>query len=175
MRRRTVGVAALGAAAALGGAGAALWLESRREDEPDIWNVRLRRPGGGELALADFRGHPLLLNFWATWCPPCVTEMPLLARFHRERAAARWQVIGVAVDQEQPVRAFIEAHAIDFPIALAGNQGLGLSQALGNTAGGLPFSVVFEAAGRARDRKLGALDEATLARWAARALTGGPD
>jgi len=67
------------------------------------------------------------------------------------------------------VRAFIEAHAIDFPIALAGNQGLGLSQALGNTAGGLPFSVVFNAAGLARDRKLGALDEATLARWAARA------
>jgi thiol-disulfide isomerase/thioredoxin len=166
MRRRTVVAAALGTVAALAGTGAALWLERRHQDEPDIWNVRLPRPGGGHLAFADFRGHPLLLNFWATWCPPCVTEMPLLARFHRKRGTAGWQVVGVAVDQEQPVRAFIEAHAIGFPIALAGNQGLALSQALGNTAGGLPFSVVFDAAGRARDRKLGALDEATLERWA---------
>lgn len=161
-----VGAALGGVGAALGGVGAALWLEHRRRDEPDIWNVRLPRPGDGELALADFRGHPLLLNFWATWCPPCVSEMPLLARFHRERGTAGWRVVGVAVDQEQPVRAFIEAHAIDFPIALAGNQGLALSQALGNTAGGLPFSVMFDSVGRARDRKLGALDQATLDRWA---------
>ena len=166
MRRRALVAAGLGAVAALGGIGAALWLEGHREDDTDIWTIRLPRPGGGEVSLADFRGRPLLLNFWATWCPPCVTEMPLLARFHRERAAAGWQVVGVAVDQEKPVRAFIEARAIDFPIALAGNQGLGLSQALGNSAGGLPFSVVFNATGRARDRKLGALDEATLDRWA---------
>jgi len=166
MRRRRLLAAGLGIAAALGGIGTAAWLKAPGGHDTDDWKIRLPRPGGGELALADFRGRPLLLNFWATWCPPCVTEMPLLARFHRERGAAGWQVVGVAVDQEKPVRSFIEARAIEFPIALAGSQGLALSQALGNSAGGLPFSVVFAADGRARDRRLGALDEATLDRWA---------
>jgi len=118
MRRRTVVVAALGAAAALGGAGAALWLESRREDEPDIWNVRLRRPGGGELALADFRGHPLLLNFWATWCLPCIGELPVLAEVER---SGRARVIGLSIDEggAAAVRPFVAEHRIPYRILLA--------------------------------------------------------
>jgi len=171
MKRRTLVAAGLGAGAALGGMGLGLWLERREGaegiDDADLWNLRLPRPGGGEWSFADWRGHPLLLNFWATWCPPCVTEMPLLARFHRERRAAGWQVVGIAIDQEKAVLEFVEAHAIDFPIALGNSRGLALSQALGNSAGGLPFSVVFGVDGKPRARKLGALDEALLGQWGA--------
>jgi thiol-disulfide isomerase/thioredoxin len=171
MKRRTLVAAGLGAGAALGGIGLGLWLERRPDaagaDDAGLWNLRLPRPGGGEWSFAQWRGRPLLLNFWATWCPPCVTEMPLLARFHRERRAAGWQVVGIAIDQEKAVREFVEAHGIDFPIALGDSRGLALSQALGNSAGGLPFSVVFGVDGKPRARKLGALDEALLERWGA--------
>ncbi|MGH8796431.1 MAG: TlpA family protein disulfide reductase, partial [Caldimonas sp.] len=79
--------------------------------------------------------------------------------------AAGWHVVGLAVDQEVPVQAFMRQRGIDFPVALAGAEGLNLSRALGNGAGGLPFSVCFAADGTVRNRKLGTLDAATLAAW----------
>ena len=169
MRRRTLVATGLGMGAALAGIGIGLWLErpgsAEDAEAADVWNLKLPRPGGGEWSFSEWRGRPLLLNFWATWCPPCVTEMPLLARFYRERRASGWQVVGIAIDQEKPVQAFVEARGIDFPIALGGARGLALSQALGNTAGGLPFTVVFGSDARPRARKLGALDEALLEKW----------
>mgnify|MGYP001544650046 FL=1 len=176
-RRSVVAAGGVGTLAVAAGIGAALWRDRSAGTEPvaaaplamPIWSMRFVRPGGGELAFADLRGKPLLLNFWATWCPPCVIEMPLLARFHAQHRAAGWQVVGLAVDQAVPVQAFMRQRAIDFPVALAGAEGLDLSRALGNSAGGLPFSVCFAADGTARNRKLGALDGATLAAWVAAA------
>lgn len=156
----------LGAAAA--GAGLALWPHDAPEAvDRSVWALRFPKPGGGEIALADFRGKPLLLNFWATWCPPCVTEMPLLSRFQSEHRARGWQVLGLAVDQEAPVRAFLAEQGVDFPIGLAGATGLDLARTLGNNIGGLPFSVAFDADGAIRKRKIGALDLETLTRWGA--------
>jgi len=166
VRRRRVLWGGLGVVAAAAGVGTALW---RSRDEPDtsrLWSLRFPRPGGGELVLAEMHGKPLLLNFWATWCAPCVTEMPLLDRFYSEHRATGWSVVGLAVDQEVPVREFVGQRSIGFPIGLAGTDGLELARALGNSQGGLPFSVAFDAAGRPKARKLGALDQKTLAAWA---------
>jgi hypothetical protein len=68
-------------------------------------------------------------------------------------------------DGKQPVREFVAQRSIDFPIALAGSDGLALSRSLGNNAGGLPFSIAVDSAGRIAARKLGALDEPLLAKW----------
>ena len=122
---------------------------------PDLWQMRFERPGGGEIGMADLRGKPMVLNFWATWCPPCVEEMPLLDRFAREHAAAGWQVMGVAVDNAAPVTKFLAAHPVGFAIGLAGMQGVELSRQLGNPRGGLPFSVVFDRRGEVVERKVG--------------------
>ncbi len=164
-------IGGVGAAAALAGLGGALWRDRAAGGEaidPALWALRFPRPEGGELALADFRGRPLLLNFWATWCPPCVRELPMLDRFHRAQPADGWQVIGIAVDGPTPVREFLRRTPLAFPIGLAGLDGTSLSRALGNVQGALPFSVVLGRDGRLKERQLGELDEARLQRWQSR-------
>lgn len=161
----------IGAAAALGvvgGLGVGLWrsgLFLREPAGPDLWALRFDQPGGGELVLAEFRGRPLLLNFWATWCPPCVTEMPLLDEFHRSQQPLGWQVVGLAVDRAEPVREFLLRRPMTFRIGIADSQGVALSRAMGNPSGGLPFSVVFDARGKVVGRKVGAIESADLGRW----------
>ncbi|MDT7834394.1 TlpA disulfide reductase family protein [Aquabacterium sp. OR-4] len=133
-----------------------------------LWPLRFDRPEGGELAMASLRGKPLVINFWATWCAPCVRELPELDRFHRDFAGRGWQVLGLAIDGPTPVREFLGRVKLGFPIGLAGLDGTELVRALGNTHGGLPFSVLVDAAGRIAQRKLGETSYAELSGWAAR-------
>ena len=164
-RRGWLGIAAGVGAAAVG---AAVAWRQRPSDIDPLWSLEFDEPGGGRLRMAGLRGRPLLLNFWATWCPPCVREMPLLDRFHQERRAAGWQVVGLALDGPTPVREYLARLPISFPIGLAGLGGTELSRRLGNTGGALPFTVVFDADGRAVTHKLGAVGESDLADWGAR-------
>lgn len=132
-----------------------------------FWDVHFDTPQGTPFNWVGLQGKPLLLNFWATWCPPCVKEMPELDRFHREFSPAGWQVVGLAIDGPTPVKEFLTKVQVGFGVALAGFGGTELAQTLGNTAGGLPFTVLIDAQGRIRHRKMGAthFDElATLAR-----------
>lgn len=135
---------------------------------PTFWQQTFDTPTGGSLSLNAFQGRPLLLNFWATWCPPCVKEMPELDRFHRDFGTQGWQVVGLAVDGPTPVRAFLGKVGVGFPIGLAGFGGTELAQSLGNTTGGLPFTVLIDARGRVRHRILGATHYADLATEARR-------
>jgi thiol-disulfide isomerase/thioredoxin len=165
-RRALIGAGvALGAVAA--GVGGFVWRE-RRLDEASggLWTMRFPRPGGGELVMAALRGRPLLVNFWATWCPPCVKEMPELDRFQRDYARAGWQVVGLAVDGPTPVREFLARAPVGYAIGLAGFEGAELSRRLGNDRGALPFTVAFDAGGRIRQRKLGETHYDELAAWA---------
>lgn len=172
MNRRHLMLAGVAAAAGAAGLGSAWWRTRRASTTEGIagadesfWAQRFDAPDGGEVVLAEFRGRPLLLNFWATWCPPCVTEMPLLDRFHAEHRSRGWQVVGLAVDSPTPVREFLVRHPIGFRIGLAGLGGTDLSRTLGNSAGALPFSVVFDRSGQAIERKLGTVSPEDLQRW----------
>lgn len=128
----------------------------------DFWTQTFDTPDGKTLALSAYKGKPILLNFWASWCPPCVKEMPDLDHFHKDMKAKGWQVIGLAVDGPTPVREFLTKVPVGFDIGLAGFGGTELSQALGNTAGGLPFTVVIGADGRIVHRKVGGTTYAEL-------------
>jgi thiol-disulfide isomerase/thioredoxin len=167
VKRRAIVFGSVGAAAAAAGA---VWWRLRGgapDPAPDgFWAMRFERPEGGELVLAELRGQPLLLNFWATWCAPCVTEMPLLDAFHRQRRASGWQVVGLAIDSPTPVRSFLAQRPVGFPVGLAGLEGVSLTRSLGNPSGSLPFSVVFDRAGAIVARKLGLVHPADLERWA---------
>ncbi|KQU87002.1 redoxin [Variovorax sp. Root318D1] len=168
-RRRLLygGVAVAAAAAGLGGA----WWRERGSGtkgealDAAFWTQRFERPEGGELVFADLRGKPLLLNFWATWCPPCVEEMPMIDRFFRENGANGWQVVGLAIDQPSAVRKFLQKTPVSYPTGLAGLQGTELVKSLGNTAGGLPFTLVLNGNGAVAARKMGKLEPADLDTW----------
>jgi thiol-disulfide isomerase/thioredoxin len=170
MRRRWLFAGVAGAAAAAGFGLA--WRNGHVGPAPlaplqALWELDFATPQGRRLAMRSFQGKPLLLNFWATWCPPCVEEMPLLDRFFAENSSKGWQVLGLAVDQMAPVTRFLQRTPVRFPIALAGLAGADLSRTLGNTGGGLPFTVVFDAAGAIAHRKMGQLTPQDLQQWLA--------
>jgi thiol-disulfide isomerase/thioredoxin len=169
MQRRTLITAAAAAAAATAGVGVYL-LQRRAEPanaaSAELWALDFETPGPSRLAMTSLRGKPLVLNFWATWCPPCVREMPALDRFYRDHRAKGWQVLGLAADNAEAVRKFLADTPVVFPIALAGFAGIELSQRLGNPSGGLPFTVVYSAAGKVLHRHVGETQYEQLAAWA---------
>lgn len=162
------------AGVALGAAGLGAWWSNRRHTpqppldgaELAFWASEFLDPEGRTLRMADLRGQPLLVNFWATWCPPCVEELPLLNAFQREQAARGWRLVGLAVDQVEPVRRFLQKLPLDFPVGMAGLAGTDLGRSLGNANGGLPFTVTFSRDGSVRHRKIGQVSADDLAGWA---------
>lgn len=170
LRRRRVLTAAVGVGALAAGAGVAWWrfrpAAVASGAEAAFWDARFDGPMGESVRLAEWRGRPLLVNFWATWCPPCVEELPLLNAFHASQAAKGWQVLGLAVDQPAAVRRFLEKLPLSFPVGMAGFAGTELSRSLGNLTGGLPFTVVFDEAGQVAHRKIGQVSEEDLKLWA---------
>jgi thiol-disulfide isomerase/thioredoxin len=169
--RRTWLYGAAAVLAAGAGAGAAWWSQRRGEAgtaaplDAAFWGQRFERPEGGELQFAALRGKPLLLNFWATWCAPCVEEMPMIDRFFREQSGNGLQVVGLAIDQPSSVRKFLQRTPVSYPIGLAGLEGTELLRELGNAAGGLPFTLAVSAAGAVAARKMGKLEQSDLDGW----------
>lgn len=133
----------------------------------ELWAAEFDTPGGQKLAAARFKGRPLLINFWATWCPPCVEELPLIEAFYRQNSANGWQVLGIAADKTDSVVNFLTKLPLSFPIAIAGLEGVALSRSLGNLAGGLPFTVVVGRNGQVIQRKMGQIQTEDLRNWAA--------
>lgn len=168
--RRRLLYAGVAGIAALAGAGFGLWKWRAASGPSDaaavLWPLDFETPEGTTLAMQSLRGKPLVLNFWATWCPPCIEELPLLDAFYRENSPKSWQVVGLAIDQPSAVRKFLARTPVSFPIALGGLGGTDLGRALGNLAGGLPFTVVVGAGGDVLKRKMGRLTPADLAQWA---------
>jgi len=134
--------------------------------EANLWQLNFPQLDGHALAMASLRGKPLLLNFWAPWCAPCVEELPLLSRFYTENSARGWQVLGLAIDQLEPVQRFLSRTAVTFPVVLAGLPGIELSRSLGNLNGALPFTVVLGSDGRIAQRKIGQVSAIELRTWA---------
>ncbi len=169
LTRRTSLMAGVAGTAALAGVGAWWWQAGQQPQPIDaaFWQLKLPRPDGGELDMASLRGQPLIINFWATWCAPCIKELPDLDAFARAHRAQGWRVVGLAVDKPEPVAQFLRRTPLSIEIGIAGFDGTELAQQLGNPRAVLPFTLMVDAQGRVRQRKLGATTLAELQGWAA--------
>lgn len=130
-----------------------------------LWTMSFESPDGQSQKMSNFRGKMLLLNFWATWCPPCVEELPLLDAFYLNQKGKNWQVFGLAIDQPSAVRKWLEVKPLSFAVGMAGLGGTELSKSLGNLAGSLPFTAIFSATGELLHRKAGKITPEELAQW----------
>lgn len=161
MRRGILPFLAVALVFALAGA----WFGSKRyaaqPAQPDasasFFSRTLPDSKGQDAAMAQWKGRPLVLNFWATWCAPCVEEMPELTALQREVQARNIQILGIGIDNADSIRAFADKYQIGYPLYVAGMAGSELSRQLGNQAGGLPFTVLLDAAGKVKKTYLGRL------------------
>jgi thiol-disulfide isomerase/thioredoxin len=125
-----------------------------RADLPDL--------AGSRTTLERWRGKIVVVNFWASWCPPCREEIPGLMRIQRKFAANGLQVVGIAVDSVEKSRQAAGEMGISYPVLVAEVQIIDVTRRLGNRAGGLPFTVVLDREGRLVTTHLGLLSEAQL-------------
>lgn len=121
---------------------------------------------GAPVDLQRFRGRPLLINVWASWCAPCVEEMPELARFAAAQGDHGVQVLGLALDSAEGVREFLRRVPVDYPIVLETPGPADASVRLGNTQGLLPYTVLVGAQGRIVRQKLGPFVHGEIEGWA---------
>ncbi|QOC22958.1 TlpA family protein disulfide reductase [Wenzhouxiangella sp. AB-CW3] len=113
------------------------------DPRPDFRHATL---DGDWLEATDFDGLPMLVNFWATWCAPCRREMPVL-QAASEQHAGELSVVGLALDDPDPVRDFLEELGIDYPVAVGEADVMRTQRAWGNSAGVLPYTVLVDAGG----------------------------
>jgi len=135
--------------------------------------MTLPDPDGKQVAIpAAWAGRTTLVNLWATWCAPCLKEMPDLQAFADAQGAAGVRVVGIALDDAAAVTAFLREHSISYPVLVdaAGPADAGVR--LGNPAGVLPYSVLVSTDGRLLKTRIGPFtDAADIAAWAGAAST----
>ncbi len=134
-------------------------VEGRVERVPDFTLDDLE---GSPWRMEEWRGRVMVLNFWATWCPPCRREMPLFVRLDEEFRDQGVLFVGIAIDDPQSVQDFVDTHGIEFPILLGQEKGIELARQLGDRLGALPFTVVTDRRGRIILRRAGEMTERTL-------------
>jgi len=103
---------------------------------------------GRQRAIAEFDGLVLVVNFWATWCPPCLHEIPVFMALQETYSARGVQFVGVALDDSENVRAFAKETGLNYPTMSGSGEAVELNRQYGNVQGGLPFTAVVDRSGR---------------------------
>jgi len=124
--------------------------------------VALTDLSGRTRTLAEWKGQLLLVNFWASWCAPCVDEIPLLVEAQARYGARGLQVVGPAFDEPDAVRAMVARLHINYPVSADLAQADTAARALGNATGGLPYSVLISREGQVLRTILGGLQREEL-------------
>ncbi len=128
-----------------------------------VYGVTLPGLDGAPVSLAQYRGKPLVVNFWATWCGPCREEMPAFVKIQRDDGGKTVQFVGIGVDDADKLRQFATSIGLNYPSLVGGYGSLELSRTLGNTAMALPFTLVLDGAGKIVHTQLGPLPPDKLA------------
>jgi len=123
----------------------------------ELFAQSMNDASGANHSLSRWKGKALVVNFWAPWCGPCVQEMPELDQLAIASAAKNINVIGIGIDSPANIAQFATRLKISYPLYVAGMSGTDLSRKFGNTAGGLPYTVLIGADGQVKKTYLGKL------------------
>lgn len=166
-RRLLIGIALLGAAAF-----GARWLldpglgskvvDPASRPAGALFAARFVDAGGTLQPLAQWRGRVLVINFWATWCPPCLDEMPELSALQDKYRAAGLTIVGISTDDVVKIREFSRTTPVSYPLLAGDIEAMNLAQSLGNDKGVLPYSVIVGRDGELVEKHLGRIDPAAL-------------
>jgi thiol-disulfide isomerase/thioredoxin len=162
-RRQWICIAGISLAALVAGVLASQWIyKTGLASDPAIkaflanpWQT----PNGKPVDTAQWHGKVLVVNFWASWCPPCVEEMPTFDKLQMELKSQNVLFVGIGIDSPSNIREFLEKTPVSYPIAIGGLEGSNLSKQMGNLQGALPYTIIINAEGRATYRKLGKISE----------------
>ena len=121
-------------------------LQETPQEAPDPYSqlpdFSLPNIEGGLWQVREWRNKILVINFWASWCPPCRKEMPLFVQLQEQFADKDVLFVGIAIDDEQAARDFMDTYGIEFPVLLGADKAMALSRQLGNRFQALPYTVV---------------------------------
>jgi len=117
---------------------------------------------GNTVSLSSWRGKTVVVNFWATWCPPCREEMPGFSRLQRKYVTNGVQFVGIALDNSENVRSFLTQFIVNYPLLIGDTKGADLARKLGDSQLALPYTLVIAPNGAVRFAQLGAISELAL-------------
>lgn len=127
-----------------------------------FFSTALQNATGVTEALDTYRDKTIIVNFWATWCPPCREEMPDLSVVHEQNQDNNIVVLGLAIDELEAVKTYLETSPVSYPIYIAEAQGMAISAQLGNQKGVLPYTAIVDAKGNVINTFYGKVNQAML-------------
>ncbi len=135
------------------------------EDRLPAPSFTLLDSNGVERKLDTWKGRVLVVNFWATWCPPCRKEIPAFTKIQDELGPKGLQFVGIAIEEAAPVRKFMQQIGVNYPMLIAPNEGMTLMAKFGNTLGVVPFSAVVDRAGKIVHIQPGVFEPEQVKKW----------
>lgn len=114
--------------------------------------------------IGEWDGQVILLNFWASWCPPCREELPDFVRLYEDYRDKGFMVVGVGIDKRQDLVDFMNTMGVEYPVMVSETEGINIAQAYGNNVGALPYSVIIDREGRIVETHISLLTYEDVAR-----------
>jgi thiol-disulfide isomerase/thioredoxin len=165
-RRQLLIICGISLLALLGGALTSQWIsKTDLASEPSVkafFANSWQTPDGKSINTSEWQGKVLVVNFWASWCPPCIEEMPTLDLLSQEYLQQNTLFVGIGIDSPSNIREFLKSTPVSYPILIGGLEGSNLSKQMGNTQGALPYTVIINSKGKATYTKLGKISENEL-------------
>ena len=144
--------------ALLGGMMAKKFLSTAAQTGPTpLPDFNLPDVSGNQHSISEWQGKILVINFWATWCPPCRKEIPEFIALQQQYAAHGLQFIGIAIDDQDAVEEYLASTKINYPMLIGGINGIALAHQLGNSVDAVPFTLVVDRQGQIIYRHPGGL------------------
>jgi len=165
-RRQWIMISGIGLLALLAGIFSSQWIsQTGIASDPSVkafFANSWQSPDGKTVNSENWQQKVLIVNFWASWCPPCVEEMPTLDKISQEYASKNVLIVGIGIDSPSNIREFLEKTSVSYLIVIGGLEGSNLSKQMGNTQGALPYTIIINSKGKSIYTKLGKISEEEL-------------